>query len=159
MAKVYVVRHVSMPLLGRDVFSMLNIIAKMDSVTDAQQQIITQYPQLFTRLGCMRDPYTIRLKPDAQLHVVFAPRRILLPLLPKVKEEIDRLLQFDAIARVEEPTPWCTPIVVVLKQTGASSGSVSTFRSLTTPSCESDTYYRQWIRFSLNLPALESLVS
>ena len=55
-AKVYIVRHVSMPLLGRDVISMLNIIVKVDSVIDAQQQIITQYLQLFTRLGCKRDP-------------------------------------------------------------------------------------------------------
>ena len=90
----------------------------MDFVIDAQQQIITQYPQLFVGLSSMRDPYTIRIKPDAQPYSVFAPRRIPLPLLSKVKKEIDRLLRPEVIARVEELTPWCAPIVVVQKQTG-----------------------------------------
>ena len=57
----------------------------------------------------MRDPFSIRLKPDAQPYAVFAPRHIPLPLLPKVKEKIDRLLQLDAITRVEERMLWAPP--------------------------------------------------
>ena len=38
--------------------------------------------------------------------------------MPKVKEEIDRLLRLDVIARVDEPTEWCAPIVVAPKGSG-----------------------------------------
>ena len=47
-----------------NIISKKHIIVKVDFVTNAQQQIITQYQQLFTGLGCRRDPYMIRLKPD-----------------------------------------------------------------------------------------------
>jgi hypothetical protein len=35
-----------------------------------------------------------------------------------VKEEINRLLRVDVIARVDEPTEWCAPIVVAAKGSG-----------------------------------------
>ena len=89
VAKINVVHYVSMPLLGRDVISMLNIIVKVDSMNDAQQQIITHYSQLFTGLGCMQDPCMIQLKPDVQSYAVFALRHIPRLLLPKVTEETD----------------------------------------------------------------------
>ena len=39
-----------------------------------------------------------------------------MPLLPKVKKELDRLETLGVIKRVTEPTEWCAPIVVVPKQ-------------------------------------------
>ena len=47
-----------------------------------------------------------------------APRRIPIPLLPKVKEEIARMENLGVIERVEQPTKWCSPIVVVPKSNG-----------------------------------------
>ena len=57
----------------------------------------------------MSEPFRIQLKSDVHSYAVYAPRRIPLPLLPKIKDEIDRLLSFGVIERVEEPTQWCAP--------------------------------------------------
>ena len=38
-ATVYVVRHVSTPLLGRDVIAKLNLLAKVDEMTETGQRI------------------------------------------------------------------------------------------------------------------------
>ncbi len=115
---VYVLSQVSMPLLSRLAATQLEILACIDAVFEAKQLIIKQYPELFKGLGHMRQPYSIRLKPEAQPYAVFAPRRVPLPLLPKVQEELDRLLRLDVIARVDEPTQWCAPIVVAPKGPG-----------------------------------------
>jgi hypothetical protein len=95
---VYVLSQVSMPLLSRQAATDLAIMALIDVVSEAKQQIVRQYPELFKGLGFMRQPYNIRLKPDAQPNAVFAPRRVPLSLIPKVKEEIDGLLRLDVIA-------------------------------------------------------------
>ena len=46
------------------------------------------------------------------LHV---PRKVPLPLLKKTKDEIEKMLQMGVISRVDEPTPWCSPMVVTPK--------------------------------------------
>lgn len=45
-------------------------------------------------------------------------RRIPLPLMDKVKQELSRMESLGVICRVEEPTDWCAGIVVVFKKTG-----------------------------------------
>ncbi|KAL7867549.1 hypothetical protein SRHO_G00089330 [Serrasalmus rhombeus] len=45
-------------------------------------------------------------------------RRISLPLMPRVKEELNRMEQQGVISKVEQPTERCAPMVVVPKQTG-----------------------------------------
>ena len=66
----------------------------------------------------MSGGYHIQLKPDAQPYYVYTPHRILLPLMPKVKDEIDRLLSLGVIERVDVPSEWCAPIVVASKGPG-----------------------------------------
>jgi hypothetical protein len=63
--------------------------------------------------------YTIRLKPDAQPFAVFTPRRVSVNLLPPLKQELEKLQQAGVIKRVDEPTPWCAPIVVIPKRTSS----------------------------------------
>jgi hypothetical protein len=66
----------------------------------------------------MREPHRIQLKPDAQPYAVYTPRRIPIPLMQKVKGEIDRLLKLGVIEPVDVPTQWCAPIVVAPKGSG-----------------------------------------
>ena len=63
----------------------------------------------------MSEPYRIQLKSDAQPYAVYAPRRIPFLLLPKVKDDINRLLSLSVIEQVDEPTQWCAPFVVAPK--------------------------------------------
>ena len=59
----------------------------------------------------MSGDYYIQLKPDIQPYTVYTPRRIPLPFMPKVKDEIDRLLSLGVIERFDVPTEWCAPRV------------------------------------------------
>ncbi|RXN13010.1 GTPase IMAP family member 8-like protein [Labeo rohita] len=70
-------------------------------------------------LGEVRQPYVISLKPGATPFSLKTPRRIPLPLMGKVKEELHRMEMLGVISRVEEPTDWCAGMVVVPKKSGA----------------------------------------
>ena len=69
-------------------------------------------------------PYTVMLWEDAKPYAVSAPRRIPLPLMDKVKEELDRLESLDVIKCVTEPSDWCATIVVVPKKDSEGSQKV-----------------------------------
>ena len=64
----------------------------------------------------MKTSYKIELQANAEPYAVQYPRRVPVPLLPKVKKELDRLETLGVIKRVTEPTEWCANIVVVPKQ-------------------------------------------
>ena len=108
-SKLYVTKA-SRALLGREDSVKLGLVKLVDSVE--------QFPQLFKGLGTMPESYKIKLKDDAVPFAVVTPRRMSLPLMPKVKEELQRLEKLNVIKKVDEPTPWCAPIVPVPKPTG-----------------------------------------
>lgn len=112
---VYVIRDVHQPLLGRDAIDALGIVKCMDTLSSSLNPR-QQYADLFKGLGCMDGEHTIRLKPDAEPFAVFTPRRVPVNLLPLLKQELEKLQQTGVIKRVDEPTPWCAPIVVIPKR-------------------------------------------
>ena len=98
------------PLLGRESSMALGVVALINNVQT--------HPQLFKGLGEMETPYNIELQSDAEPYAVQYPRRVAVPLLPKVKGELDRLETLGVIKRVTDPTEWCAPMVVVPKLNG-----------------------------------------
>ncbi len=102
------------PLLGRQAATALQLVARLDDVSlDSKENVEKEFPSLFSGLGKMEGEYSIVLKPGAKPFSLSTPRRISLPLLPKVKEELERMEQQGVISKVEEPTDWCAPMVVV----------------------------------------------
>ena len=97
-------------LLGRNSSEALGLVAFVGSIED--------YPQLFKGLGEMPQSYNIKLDSTVKPFAVAFPRRIALPLMSKVKEELDRLETLHVIRRITQPTDWCAPIVVVPKNQG-----------------------------------------
>ena len=81
--------------------------------------IVERFPKLFQGLGRLKGNYAIKLKSDAKPFALTTPRRVALPLLPKVKAELERMESLGVITRVEEPTEWCCGMVVVPKPSGA----------------------------------------
>ena len=77
---------------------------------------VESYPQLFERLGEMETSHKIELQVNAEPYAIQYPRRVAVPLLPKVKKELDRLETLGVIKRVTEPTEWCAFIIVVPKE-------------------------------------------
>ncbi|KAJ8364759.1 hypothetical protein SKAU_G00135900 [Synaphobranchus kaupii] len=59
-----------------------------------------------------------KLKPDTKAVSLKVPRRVPLPLMGKVKKELERMEQLGVISRIEEPTEWCSGMVVAPKKSG-----------------------------------------
>ena len=112
---VYVVENLETPLLGRSACLALDTVAKVGTVMQSADDIKARFP---SGLGCMDGEYEIKMTP---LHEPFnqtTPRRIPIPLLPKVKDELDRMETMGVIEKVDAPTEWCSPTVVVLQPNG-----------------------------------------
>ena len=81
-------------------------------------EIITKFPNVFSGLGSPSGKFEIQLKSGAKPFALYTPRKVPYPLQSKVKEELDRMEAMGVISKVEDPTPWCTGMVVVPKKDG-----------------------------------------
>ena len=82
------------------------------------EDVANQFPELFTGLGKLKDNYKFKLKSDATPFALTTPRRVALPLLPKVKAELQRMVDLGVIEKIDSPTEWCAGLVVVPKSDG-----------------------------------------
>uniref|UniRef100_A0A3B3DHQ9 ribonuclease H n=1 Tax=Oryzias melastigma TaxID=30732 RepID=A0A3B3DHQ9_ORYME len=114
---VYVVEGLHTALLGLPAIKQLQLVSRVNNITI--ETVKQQYPRLCSGLGLVRRPYSNKLQPDAVPFSHQTPRRVPLPLMGKVKEEIDRMEKMDVITRIEDPTDWCAGMVVVPKKSGA----------------------------------------
>ena len=115
---MFVVENVTQPLLGRIAIENLALVSRIHSVATEENTFVSEYPEVFSGLGNLREEYTIRLQDAVKPYALSTPRRIALPLLKRVNEEPVRMESLDVIAPVKEPTDWCSPMVVVPKQNG-----------------------------------------
>ena len=97
-------------LLSRSAAVRLGLVQRIDDVSDLAFGEIGQPVQC--------DPIKIRLSEDATPYSISTARRIPLPLLPKVEEELKRMEKNGVIEHITEPTDWCAPIVPILKKGG-----------------------------------------
>ncbi|KAJ8707675.1 hypothetical protein PYW07_011352 [Mythimna separata] len=74
-----------------------------------------EFPSIFNELGVFKDKFHIKLVSNPKPYVQATPRSVSIPLLPKVKEELDRLQRLGIISQIEEPTDFVSPIVVVYR--------------------------------------------
>ena len=115
--EIFVVNGTRNALLGRPAIETLAIVQKVDAVEATN--LNAKFPGLFTGLGKLRGPdYVIKLKSEAKPFALSIPRRVPVPLLTKVKEELSRMEQMQIISKVDEPTEWCAGMVVVPKANG-----------------------------------------
>ena len=106
--KIFVVKKLQRSLLGQSSNrARINVVQ--------EDKFVVLYPDLFKGLGTMTGEYHISLCEGAKSFALSTPRRIALPLMPKVKQELKRMKKMGVIARVEQPTDWCAGIVIVPK--------------------------------------------
>ena len=66
----------------------------------------------------MSEEYIICLKSDAQPFALSTPRRIPIPLMKKVEDELLKMQVEGVISKVDQPTDWCSGMVIVPKSKG-----------------------------------------
>ena len=64
----------------------------------------TRFPKLFGSLGKLEEEYKIVLRDDTYPYAQSTQRRIAIPLLPKVKAELERMEKMGVVRRVRSPT-------------------------------------------------------
>jgi hypothetical protein len=118
-------------LLGRLALEQLRIVKWVENrlkiqksisqiqTQEFQQEVFKKYPKLFHGIGNLKEyEYEIKLKENADPVQVSAPRRVPFPLLKEVEKEIKRMEKEGVIEKIEEPTNWCSPMVIASKING-----------------------------------------
>ena len=118
---VYVVRGLTKSLLGRPAIyiEQLNLVSRVAAVSELPSLGPTvEFPKLFTGLGKLEGEYTIQLDPGAKPFALSTSRRVAVPLMGAVKQELERMETLGVISKIQEPTDWCSGMVVVPKSDG-----------------------------------------
>ncbi|XP_055903139.1 uncharacterized protein LOC129939224 [Eupeodes corollae] len=125
-SNVYIINNLKSPLLSLKSCQNLKIIERINAfntpcdrtVQKSSIQIEVEYPKLFKKLGCIDTEYEIKLQSNAKPYAIATARRVPIPLKSKLKSKLDEMLQLEVIRRVDEPTEWCAPMVIVTKPDG-----------------------------------------
>ena len=115
--QIYVVKQLQKSLLGRPGILALDLIARIHALHEVDKFAV-RFPKLFQGLGTLHGEYCINLQEGAKPFALTTPRRVPLPLMPKIKLELQRMEAMGVIKKVEQPTDWCAGIVVVPKSNG-----------------------------------------
>ena len=89
---IYVVRNLHQLLLGRLAIEALRVVAPVE-----KSDIVNHFPDVFKGLGKLKDNYVIKLKENATPYTLTTPRRVAIPLRPKVKKELQRMERLGVI--------------------------------------------------------------
>ena len=108
---VYVVEGLQTPLAGIPTIRKLSLISEVNSVNKSKEDIMAQFPEL----ELIKGSYRIELEEEAKPYSIMAPRRVPIPLLPKVKCELEKMEREGVISKINEPSDWCSGMVVVQK--------------------------------------------
>ena len=114
---IYVVKGLHKSLLGQPAIQALQLVRRV-GVVEKESRPEELFSGLFTGLGKLEEEYTIRLRDGAQPFTLNTPRRVPVPLMRAVKDELDRMQRLGVIEPMETPTEWCAGMVVVPKSNG-----------------------------------------
>ena len=117
--EMYVCKGVKTPLLGLpelERFQVVKLNTKKNIRMLETNEVISEFPSVFNGLGTIKgEPINIELKKGATPYHLNTPRRVAIPLLEPLQRELERMEQLGVIRKVNQPTDWCHPIVIVPK--------------------------------------------
>ena len=119
----YVCENVQLNLLGKPELKQLELIKINNDETvdacsaDENAPEFLEYPRMFNSMGQIKgEPIDIKLDMQGQepYHLSCA-RRVAIPHLKWLEEELNQMESLGLIKKVTEPTDWCHPIVLAEK--------------------------------------------
>ena len=117
---IFVIKDLHTNLLGLPAILALNLATRVAEVSDDYCLFIQKkYPKVFTGLGTMQGDYTIKLQSNSQPCAIYVAHNVPIPLREKVHMELTRMEKMGVISRINEPTPWCSRMVVFPKSNGS----------------------------------------
>ena len=109
------------PVSGLQSSTELKLIKSLQTIesdnAQGPEKIMKDYEHLFKGIGTLPGQNEIKMDEHA-CPTIHPPRRIPHMLKDKVKDEQKRMERMDIITKVEQPTKWVNPIVVVKKPNG-----------------------------------------
>ena len=96
----------------------MNLLAVENSVNDKSFDPFTEFPKLFGKLGMMPEVFSISLKDSVESLRLYAPRSIPVGLRDNTKAETDSTWALGVIESVEQPTKWCSGLIIAPKSNG-----------------------------------------
>ena len=135
IAQFFVCQNVSTPLFGKPelekfelielkipqnhVYQSCNSIEEGVAKFPTGEEIKKDFPSVFNGLGLVKgEPVSIQVNEGTTPYHIGAPRRVAIPMLKPLKEELERMVKLEVIEPVDEPTEWCHPMVLVRKPNG-----------------------------------------
>ena len=135
IAQFFVCQNVSTPLFGKPelekfelielkipqnhVYQSCNSIEEGVAKFPTGEEIKKDFPSVFNGLGLVKgEPVSIQVNEGTTPYHIGAPRRVAIPMLKPLKEELERMVKPGVIEPVDEPTEWCHPMVLVRKPNG-----------------------------------------
>ena len=103
----------------QDILPPVTISTKLDS-DDVKQQVMDLYPDLFSGVGIIKNAVGhLNVKPGA-VPVICAPCHVPHEIQPKLKEELDRMLNLGVVRKLDinEASDWVHALVIVIKPNG-----------------------------------------
>lgn len=115
--EIYVLNGKGPALLGKDTAMHLGV--RKLCVNSVQSfDIVREYPECFQGIGKLKN-FKLKLHIDQDVKpVAQAMYRIPYSLRKKVGEQLDDLESQDIIEKVNAPTPWVSPVIIVPKSNG-----------------------------------------
>lgn len=119
-AEFVVIEGQGQPLLGKDSAEQLGVLKLGHEINTVKSQpdsdIVREFRDCFTGFGKLKDfqlniPIDKTVRPVAQ-----QVRRVPFQLRDKLENKLQELEELDIIERVEGPTPWVSPVVVIPKK-------------------------------------------
>ena len=113
---VYVIEGLVEPLLGKPAIESLRVLESLASIIPESKNWFKLFPELFKGLGCMEHKLQLKIKEGIEPYALAIPRRVAAARKSLLKVELERMIQLGVIEKVEKPTKWCSPCLVVPKK-------------------------------------------
>ncbi|UYV60465.1 K02A2.6-like [Cordylochernes scorpioides] len=115
-----ILNNSAVPILGLDECVKLNLVKRVETISDISVTLtglLDEYKDVFKGNGHLSYMYDIKISDKAEPKICPA-RRLPRALLQPVKEELFKMEEDGIIEKIEEPTVWAHPMVVVKKPSG-----------------------------------------
>lgn len=92
----------------------INLLCRIDTITDKNEHILNEFADVFEGIGCMPGEHHIVVDPAVQ-PVVHPARRVPLAIQPRLKQTLEKLERKGIIVKRDEPTDWVNSLLILEK--------------------------------------------